>query len=359
MLDSTPAPKLTALALLTLTAFACGGPHEEAARAPQTPVTVQTTVAALEEVPAAFEATGSVEPWSRVAPGTKIMGRIQEVLVREGDRVKKSQRLALIEKRDLEAALQQSRAAVRMAEAKLENARVHYERMVELHGRGSVTDKNLEDALAGFRTAEAALEQARANQAAARVTLSYAEIRSPVDGWVTAKLVEAGDMASPGMPMFHVEDLSRVKVAVAIPESEVVGLVEEDHARVRVDVLDAEWEATVDRIIPAGDPASRTFQVQLELPNEDGRLKSGMFARVMFSRGARQALLVPATSVVERGQLIGLFVVDADGHARLRWVRLGKPVADRVEVLSGLAPGDRFVVSPPPTFADGTPVQEG
>jgi RND family efflux transporter MFP subunit len=222
-----------------------------------------------------------------------------------------------------------------------------------------VTDKNFEDAVAGFRVAEAALRQARANQAAAEVTLGYAEIRSPVSGFVAARHVEAGDMAAPGVPLFAVEDLARVKVVVTVSENDVVGLEAGDPARVTVDVLEAVWDAAVDRVHPSGDPASHTFDVELVLDNEDGRLKSGMFARASFSRGARRGLLVPTSAVVNRGALTGLFVLDDKPRARLRWIRTGKLFDDRVEVLSGLEAGERYVVAPPLALADGTPVREG
>ncbi len=314
-------------------------------------------------VPRVVEAPGSIEAWSRVAPGTKILGRVGRVAVREGDRVARGALLAELEQRDLVAAVDQARAAVAVAEAQLENAAAQHRRMTELHGRGSVTDKNLEDATNALRVAEAQRTQAEAGVAAAEVTLGYAAVRSPVAGWVVEKRVEPGDMAAPGAALFVVEDLSRVKVAVQLAESDVVGLAAGDPARVLVGALGIEREAAVDRVIPAGDPASRTFRVELTLDNPDGALKSGMYARARFSRGTREALLVPASARVERGQLDGVFAVGDDGVARLRWVRVG-PAAptsaageDRIEILSGLAAGDRVVVSPPPGFADGTPVR--
>jgi RND family efflux transporter MFP subunit len=296
-----------------------------------------------------------VEPIRRVEPGTKILGRIDQVLVREGERVERGQLLARLESRDLQAAVAQAEAAVAMAAAELHNARVQHRRMVDLHGRGSVTDKNLEDAVAAFEVRRASQDQAEANLAAARVPLSYAEIRSPLAGWVVEKHVEAGDMAAPGVPFFAIEDLSRVRVAVQVPEAEVVDLAE--GAAATVEILGREQQAEIDRIVPAGDPRSRTFAVQLLLDNPDGNLKSGMFARVGFAGGERQALRVPATAVVERGQLTGLFVVDEGRAARLRWIKTGRRDEGEVEVLSGLQPGESYVLEPPPGLTDGAAVE--
>ena len=141
-----------------------------------------------------------------------------------------------------------------------------------------------------------------------------------------------------------------------VPESDVVGVEEGSPVTVDVEVLGESWETEVDRVIPSGDPMSRTYQVQVVLPNSSGRLKAGMFARATFPAGTREAVGVPAGAVVRRGQLEGLFVVDADSRARLRWVRLGREAGGLVEVISGLQPGERFVVDPPAGLSDDTPV---
>ncbi len=160
-------------------------------------------------------------------------------------------------------------------------------------------------------------------------------------------------MAVPGAPFFTLEDLSRAKVTVQVPEAELQGI--EAGAPATVEILGREHPAAVDRIVPAGDPQSRSFAVQLLLDNPGGELKSGMFARVLFAGGERQALLVPADSVVTRGQLQGLFIVDGD-VARLRWVRTGHEVDGRLEILSGLEAGESFVLQPTSELTDGAPV---
>jgi RND family efflux transporter MFP subunit len=344
---------------LLLASGACGRPGEPVESAAPSPVSARTETASFEQVAQTVRTMGSVEPSVRVSPGTKILGRIERVEVEIGRRVARGQLLAALEMRDLQAAVEQARAAVAMAEAQLDNSRAQYARMQELHRRGSVTDKNLEDATSGFRVAEAALQQAQANLSAAEVTLDYAEIRSPIAGWVTAKRIEAGDMARPGEPLFVVEDLSRVEVVVSVPESQVAAIAPGDPARVILGVPETTRDAVVDSVNPSGDPTSRTFEVRLLLDNPDGRLKAGMFARAEFEHGSRSGLFVSTDALVERGALRGLFVVDAEGRGRLRWIRTGKTLDDRVEVLSGLQAGERYVVAPPLSFADGTPVREG
>jgi RND family efflux transporter MFP subunit len=358
-LPARSASTLAVLAALALLAAACGGADPAPAPPESAGATIRAEIAIAEpaEVAVTIEASGSVEAWQRVSPGTKIMGRVSELSVREGDRVRAGQVIARLESADLAAALAQARAAVEMAEATLENAATHAARMRQLHAQRSVTDKNLEDAVAAHRVAAANVEVARANLAAAEVMLSYAEITAPISGWVIAKMVHAGDMAAPGHPLLVIEDLSRVKVNVNVPESVVAGLTA--GAPVAVTVLGRTRTAAIDRIVPAGDPATRTFTVQMVLDNPGGELTAGMFARAAFDNGNREAVLVPASAVVERGQLTGVFVLDDGGRATLRWIKLGPRRGERFEVLSGLQAGERYLTSPGPEVHDGANVEAG
>ncbi len=347
------------LAILTAAVLAaCGDQGARGTAAPTAePVAAATATAAVKSIPDLLEATGSVEPWVRVSPGTKILGRVAAVAAREGDRVARGDLLVRLEDRDLKAAVDQARAAVGRAEAGLENARSQDARMEALHARGSVTDKMREDAATAGQVAEAALSEARAALAGAEATLAYTVIRAPRDGVVVERRVEPGDMATPGAPLLTLEDLSRVKVQVQVPEAAVMGLAPGAPATVRVDALEADFPAKVDRVWPAGDPASRTFRVELVLDNVESRLRSGLFVRARFPRGSRPALLVPAAALWQRGGLTGAYVLDGEGVARLRWVEPGRAHGEEVEILSGLAAGEVVVVDPPPALADGVPVR--
>jgi len=357
MLHRYPRPflKIAGLALVSVVLTGCGGESEPEARA-EAPrqIEARLEVAELENLPRLLVATGTVEPSRRAAPGTKILGRVAAVEVREGERVAAGQPLARFEDRDLRAAADQARAAVAMAEAQLENAEAQLVRIRELHGRGSVTEKNLEDAVAGERVARAGLEQSRAALASAEVMLSYARVASPFDGWLTAKHAEVGDLVAPGQPIFEVEDLDPVKIVVDVPEGEVRHLAPRERVKVAVEAVGAELEGEIDRIVPSGDRRARTFQVQIVLANGEGELKSGMFARASFELGETEALFIPRRALVERGQLEGVFVVDAEGRSRLRWVRTGESRGERVAILSGLAAGERYVAEPPAGLVEGT-----
>lgn len=353
-------PIVATLMGLALT-MGCGPGEAPSARASNVPPasTVPLAVAAADDVDTFVRVPGTVEPVVRTSPGTKILGRVSRVPAQEGTRVQRGDLLVQLEDADLRAAVQQAEAAVGMAQAQRDNAEAQHRRIVELRARKSATDKNLEDAVAGLRIADAALRQAEAAVASAEVMLGYAAVRSPIDGWVSARRVEVGDMVAPGAPLFTLEDLSRAKILVQVPESQVIGMERGDPAVIELDALDRELSASIDRVLPAGDPASRTYEVKLLVDNAEGALRSGMFVRVRFPRGTEPSLRVPEEAVVSRGQLRGLFVLDDEGTARLRWVRLGRTADGRVEVLSGLEPGERYVAAPPAGFADATPVVGG
>lgn len=357
-------PKILGLAAAIValaSAAACSCSREEAQPAELRPsVTVTLATAGELVVPAAAWAAGRTAALHSSSPGTKILGRVERVTADEGQRVARGALLASLESRDLAAALAQAEAGIAMAEARLEQARLQEARMRVLAGRGSATAKNLEDAVAALRLAEAGLVQAEADTRVARVMLSYAEVRSPIAGWVVARHIETGDMARPGEPLFTIEDLSSIEVRVEVPESEIAALAEGDAAT--VEVLGLRRPAAVRRIVPAGDRASRTFRVELRLDNADGRLKSGMYARARFAGAERAVLAVPRSALVRRGQLDGIFVAGDGGVLRLRWVTLGAaldPAAGDaasepwVEVLSGLTAGERYAVVAPDRGADG------
>lgn len=347
---------MVVLAVSMMALSACGA-NDSQDRLPETAFDLETSLAEERLVADWIEASGVVEAWRQVSPGTKLMGRIDQLKVREADRVSRGQLLAKLEDRDLRAAVEQARAGIAMAEAQVVHTTAQHARMVELEGRGSATQKSLEDATVARQLAEASLARARADLSAAEAMLSYAEVRSPIDGWVVSRSVELGDMAVPGRAFFTIENLERVKVTVRVAEQDVLGLVAGQRAQAEIDVIDEVLEATIDRVVPAGDPASRTFVVELVLDNPEGRIKSGMFARARFARGERKALSVPEGAVVRRGQLEGIFVA-SEGRASLRWIKAGASHDGQVEVLSGLEPGERFVVAPPPGLHDGAPLTE-
>jgi RND family efflux transporter MFP subunit len=194
--------------------------------------------------------------------------------------------------------------------------------------------------------ARAGEAQANARLTQARTSQGYTRIHAPFAGLVTEKKVDAGMLAAPGMPLFTVEDTRSYRLEVTVDESELHSVRLGQVSPVTIDALgDAQLSGKVVQIVPAADAASHSFLVKVEIP-ADARLRSGLFGRARFPRGERTALLIPRTSLVERGQLQGIYVLDANQMAGLRYVTVGKIAGEQVEVLSGLQDGDKFVAAP-------------
>jgi len=336
----------------------CGdGPREEPAAAETVSVPLYTVK--LRELPTFTTAIGNFEPVSKVQLATRIMVHVKQVRVEAGDRVKAGQVLVELDQKDILSRQKQSQAMLASAKSQLANARSYYNRIKKLHDERSATDQDLDNARARLESAEAAVSAAEGQLSEAQANLNYSRLVSPFDGYVTAKTIEAGDLASPGAPLVTVERQDSMKIVAMVNERVVDRISVGQKAWVQTDVHgSARLPATVEAVIPSADPRTRTFQVKLVLGNPEGTLKSGMFARVFFQTGTARTLAVPDSAVLRKGQLTGLFTVDDNGRARLRWVRLGQAGAEMVEVLSGLEPGDKVVLSGHHLMREGQKVEE-
>ncbi len=317
-------------------------------------VACETATAELATLPVTVGAVASVEPAVRAHVSTRMMGWVSRIHVREGDAVRAGQALLSIDDKDLRARREQAEAGVREAEAVVANAEATAARFRNLHERKAVSKQQLDDVTTGLERARAGLAQAQAARAEAGVHLGYLNLVAPAAGVVTRRMVEVGDMASPGQPLMYVDQLDRLKVVAAVGERDVSLIAAGDTARIAVTSLDgAVFAAPVARVIPSANPGSRTYDVELYLEHPDPRLRPGMFARVDLTTGERRGVLVPRSALVVRGQLTGVFLADDDGTARLRWVRLGDERDGMVEVLSGLSGGETVVTG------SAAPLNEG
>jgi multidrug efflux pump subunit AcrA (membrane-fusion protein) len=148
------------------------------------------------------------------------------------------------------------------------------------------------------------------------------------------------------MPIFTVEDLRHHRLETTVNETDLRYVQQGQRVSVSIDAIgDRELKGKVIEIVPAADSASRSFVVKVELPS-DPALRSGLFGRAQFTRGKRTALLIPRTAIVERGQLQGIYVLDRNRIAGLRYITLGKPSPQQVEVLAGLQAGEELVGDP-------------
>jgi RND family efflux transporter MFP subunit len=328
--------------------------------APETVNGVAVIAAQSNSVPDSLEAVGTVRAALTTQIASQSMGNIIEVRAQEGDRVQSGQVLAVIDDAQLRAGVQQSEAAVNAAQKEVSSAETELtlaqstlKRYQQLFDKKSVSPQEFDEMKTRSQAAEARRDMARAGEAQASATLTQAktslgntQVRAPFAGVVTEKKTEAGAFASPGMPLFILEDSTRYRLETAVDENDIHFVRAGEAVPVLLDSIDgAAFRGKVTQIVPAADAASHSFVVKIGLP-ADARLHSGLFGRAHFPRGTRSAVLVPRNAIVERGQLRGVFVVDANQIAQLRYVTLGNPSGQNVEVLSGLQVGEKLVASP-------------
>ena len=215
----------------------------------------------------------------------------------------------------------------------------------------------LNQADAAVKAAQSRIRQARAAVEAARVARLDANVTAPFEGRVTAKLVDAGDLAAPGRPLIVMERGDGYRVDLEVPESYAHLVRVGQSVAVRVPSAgSAELEGTVEVVVPAADPRSRTSVVQVGVPTAE-TLRSGMFARADLTVAERPLMRLPVTAVVQKGQLTGVYIVDENETARFRLIRTGRSDGDQVDVISGLSPGTRLVAAPPLQLANGSAVE--
>ena len=370
---------------------ACSG-YDAPPKAGEGPI-VQVAVARAEmtDVAEVFEAGGSVRARTSATLVSRVMSPVVTIHAQPGARVRSGQVLVTLDSRELEARRSQARAALSGAPpaappppsaphagAPVQALATPTERRIaDLRGRNSATAQELDDATAALDGAKARLQSAEARIAeaasgfeAAQAALdavttaaSYARITSPFDGLVTEKLIDVGNMAAPGTPLVTVEDVRSFRLEVQVDESRAAWVAPGQAVPVLLDrpsgaAADQPVHGQVSEVARALDAGRHTFTVKIDLPADES-VRSGMFGRARFSGPARRALTVPGASLVRRGQITAVFVVEADNRAVLRLVNTAPAVDERVEILAGLAEGDRVVVDPPLGLVDGARVSVG
>ncbi|MGA3092912.1 MAG: efflux RND transporter periplasmic adaptor subunit [Terriglobales bacterium] len=355
--------RLSFLVLLAGASLAgCSNSNEKTRTAPSPETVRDIPVLAVQQanVPDLLEAVGTVRAAQTSDAASQMMGTIVEIRAHEGDYVQRGQVLAVTDDSQPRAAVDRATAAELAAQQQLVGAdsdlalaESTLERYQTLFEKKSVSSQEFDEvkarqqaALAHRDMAKAGQAQAQAALSQARASLDYTRIRAPFDGVVTEKKADSGTLASPGMTIFTVEDVRRYRLEATVNENDIQYVRTGEQVSVVIDALDnADLRGKVVQIVPAADAASRTFLVKIDLPT-DTRLRSGLFGRAQFSRGERRVLMIPRSAVVDRGQLQGIYVLDQNKVASLRYITLGKASGAEVEVLAGLQDGERLVAKP-------------
>jgi RND family efflux transporter MFP subunit len=305
----------------------------------------ETARVELRAVDDVYAADALIEAVRQATVSAQIAGTVTELTVDAGDRVKKGQLLARIDARETDAQLAVRRAGVAQAEALLVQARQNHERNRSLLEKNFISQAALDKSEAEYRAARAGLEAARAASAQASTSRSFAELRAPIDGVVTQRLLETGELAVPGKPVIALHDPATLRAVGSIPQFVLGRAGKVSTARVVLPATQQVIEATRVAVLPAADPRLLSTQVRADLPaaQVDG-IVPGVAAKILLKLGTTEKLVVQEAALIRRGELTAVKVL-ADGRAQLRQVRVGTSTGTGVvEVLAGLSEGERVTI---------------
>lgn len=281
-----------------------------------------------------FTATVEANVVNNIVPSMSL--RINDILVEVGDHVRKGQVLAQMDKTNL---LQ--------SQTQLENIQLEYDRAFELYKVGGASKQSLDAQKTQLDVAKTAYENLKENTI----------LVSPTNGIVTARNYDSGDMIG-GEPVVTIEQMSPVKLLVNVSESFYTRVRKGMDVNVKVEVYGDEiFHGKVSLIYPTVDPQTRTFPVEIKLPNKDLKVRPGMFARVTMNFGTQNHVVAPDLSIIKQAGSGDRYIyVYKDGKVSYNKVLLGRRMDDKYEIISGVSDGDQVVVAGQSRLTNGAEV---
>ena len=335
---------------------------EKQASAEVAPNPVRVISVAREEISEKLTYTGIIEAWQQVNVTPEIAGKVARIYVNEGDLVQKGQLLAELDTRALDLQLKQAEAALAVAEANRADAQRNFERMKRLIAEKAVSEQQYEKIKLAYDTAEAQWKQAQASLNLVRHNLEVSKMKAPFSGVVASRNADVGDVINPMMGGFSPNsgvltliDYCKVKIKIEVSQSDIVRIKKKQRAYVRIDTYpQRQFAGEVAIVNQTADPLSKKFRVEVWASNPELLLKPNTFCQVIIEVNTHpEAIVVPQEAVVEDKYV---FVIES-GVAHRREVQLGLQNTEKVEILSGLQPGELVVVEGTLGLADGAKVK--
>lgn len=358
-------PKLLTVPAIVLTIFVflmsglltgCGNSENNNNANDDKAIPVGTTIAASGVLSDASVVSGHLEALSSANVVPKMGGRVAEINVDIGSNVRTGQLLVRLGAEELSAAVNQGKASLAAAQAKLEVSEANYIRGKALLEQGAISQAEYEGQFSlVYKADQQQVEMARAQLEMAQANYNNALITSPIDGVVTARNVNLGEMAAPSMPVVTVVNLNTVVVRASISEDMVNKLKENQEVKVKVAAAsDKPFTGKINNIALAADPATKAFPIKIQIANTDHVLKPGMFAEVTLGAGT-EALLLPSEAIMVEGDEKFVFVVE-EGLAKKVEVTTGASDGKSVALLSGVKEGAEIVTVGQHYLEDGMKV---
>ncbi|NNF51848.1 MAG: efflux RND transporter periplasmic adaptor subunit [Gammaproteobacteria bacterium] len=354
-MKNTVTPRLMAVFVLALFALVAGcgqGPRgadgnkkgEDGEDEEATPVPVEIAIVSTGDAVAAYSGTAALEAEQEAMVVAKVAGEVIGIAVEEGDRVKAGQVLARLDGDRL-------RLELARAGANLKKLEQEYQRNVDLYDKGLVSS-------GAYEGLKYELEALRSAYSLAKLELDYTAIRAPIDGVIAERHIKLGNTITVNSPAFLITDLDPLLAYLHLPERDFSKLKPEQPAAIEVDALPGQiFMARVARVSPVIDPASGTFKVTIEVPDETASLKPGMFGRFNIEYDRRvNTVLVPRAAMLRDDDKASVFVVE-DDVAKRRVVTTGYSSGTNLEIVDGLEAGEEIIVVGQAGLNDGNPVR--
>jgi len=287
-------------------------------------------------------AVGSVQPRRKMDLASQLLASVREIKARPGDRVKAGDVLIVLDDRELVAQQREAVASLAASEADLVTRRANYQRVKALASFSAEELSNIEGA---FRVAETQVKRAKETISRIEVQITYTKIAASTDGLVSDRFAEPGDLATPGKPLLAVYDPNDLELQVNVPESLASGITVGQKLSIRIDANNLATTALVREIVPQAQQASRSVLMKLALPQSSTNpILPGMYGRAAIPVGEVARVWIPKAAVMQRGQLDLVEVAGSDGTLSRRFVRVGRASDGKVEILSGLSPGEQVAL---------------
>ncbi len=308
-------------------------------------IPVETARVTKGDVAAFYSGTTTIEADQQATVVSQITGVVLEVLAEEGDFVQAGDELARVETDRYALELERGNATLKRLE-------MDYQRKKELFDRKLVSAEDFERVSAEF-------EAQKAQVGLAQLDLKYTRIKAPISGYVSERLVRAGNLVELHQPVYRITSYEPLLAVLHVPEREVGVLRKGLEVSVRLDALPGHsFSGAVTRISPVIDPATGTFRVTAEIRDPDQRVKPGLFGRVDILYDLKSNVdVIPRSAVITEDEVSHVFVVEANGNASRRTVSLGYERDGVVEVIDGLSSGETVVTAGKGSLNDGSRVE--
>jgi len=353
------------LFLVVLFAIGCSSNNSNPAGTQEEAIPVHVNLTINDTLSNYTSASGKLVSKNTVNISTRIMGYITAIHTTVGKEVRAGQLLVNVNATDIQAKGGQINAQILQAQSNYNAAKKDYERFQNLFSTQSATQKELDDMRTRYEMAKAGLEAVQQMKKEVAAQLNYSNIESPISGVVTARYADPGDMANPGMPILTIESPSSLQAQIFVSESNIRSVKQGMNVQLTIKSINKTVKGVVSEISRSASGTGGQYLIKADIENATGLLP-GMFVNAQFPfesgslpSGAisQKSVMIPESAIVEKGQLTGIYVISTQQTALLRWIRIGERIGEQVEVLSGLGPDEKYIVSSEGKLYNGAKVR--